>query len=46
MTEQTVKEYQVRLDKALDNLVAEAEQEYSKKEYVALADLKRENENV
>jgi AbrB family looped-hinge helix DNA binding protein len=42
VTEQTVKEYQVRLNKALDNLVAEAEQEYRKKEYVSLADLKRE----
>ncbi|WP_371366353.1 hypothetical protein SRRS_07470 [Sporomusa rhizae] len=46
VTEQTVKEYQVQLNKALDSLVAEAEQEYSKKEYVSLSDLKRENENV
>ncbi|WP_425060287.1 hypothetical protein SCACP_09730 [Sporomusa carbonis] len=46
VTEQTVKVYQVQLNKALDSLVAEAEQEYSKKEYVSLADLKRENENV
>lgn len=46
VTERTVKEYQVQLNKALDSLVAEAEQEYSKKEYVSLSDLKRENENV
>lgn len=46
VTEQMVKEYQVQLNKALDSLVAEAEQEYSKKEYVSLSDLKRENENV
>ena len=45
-TEETVKEYQVKLSQALDSLVAEAEQEYSKKEYISLADLKRENENV
>ncbi|MBP2636787.1 MAG: SpoVT / AbrB like domain protein [Firmicutes bacterium] len=41
VTEQTVKEYQVQLNKALDSLVAEAEQEYSKKEYVSLSDLKK-----
>jgi looped-hinge helix DNA binding domain, AbrB family len=46
VTEQTVKEYQVQLNKALDSLVAEAEQEYNKKEYVSLSNLKRENENV
>lgn len=42
----TVKEYQVKLNKALDSIVAEAEQEYNKKEYVSLDDLKRDNENV
>jgi AbrB family looped-hinge helix DNA binding protein len=45
VTEKTVKEYQVQLNKALDSLVAEAEQEYSKKEYISLSDLKRENVN-
>lgn len=42
----TVKEYQVKLNKALDSIVAEAEQEYNKKEYVSLDELKRDNENV
>jgi AbrB family looped-hinge helix DNA binding protein len=43
ITEETIREYQVKLNKAVDDLVVEAEQEYSKKEYVSLADLKREN---
>ncbi len=46
VSEQTLKEYQIQLSKALDRLVSEAEQEYSKKEYVSLADLKRENKSV
>lgn len=45
-TQDAVKEYQMQLNRALDSLVAEAEQEYSKKEYVSLAELKRDNENV
>jgi AbrB family looped-hinge helix DNA binding protein len=46
VTAETVKEYQAKLNKALDHLVAEAEQEYSSKEYVSLADLKQENNHV
>ena len=46
VTEQTIKEYQAQLNYALDRLVAEAEQEYTAKEYVTLADLKREEGNV
>lgn len=46
VSEQTVKEYQTQINRALDSLVAEAENEYGKKEYVSLADLKQETENV
>jgi AbrB family looped-hinge helix DNA binding protein len=46
INEKTVKEYQIKLNKALDSIVAEAEQEYGKKEYVSLTDLKRDDENV
>lgn len=46
VTKQTVKEYQIQLNEALDSLVAEAKQAYSKKEYSSLSDLKTENENV
>ena len=44
--EETVKEYQVKIKKALDKMIAEADHEYNKKEYVTLADLKREDGNV
>ena len=43
VTPENVKEYQVQLNKALDHMVAEAEQEYDNKEYVSLDDLKRKN---
>jgi hypothetical protein len=46
VTAETVKEYQIQLNTALDHIVAEAEQEYDNKEYVSLADLKRENNHV
>lgn len=46
VTQETIREYQTKLNKALDHIVAEAEQEYNRKEYVSLADLKRENNNV
>lgn len=46
VTPEAVKEYQMRLNKALEHMVAEAEQEYKNKEYVSLADLKRENGHV
>jgi AbrB family looped-hinge helix DNA binding protein len=46
VSEETIKEYQVKLNKALDSLVAEGEQEYRAKRYVTLSDLKRENKNV
>lgn len=43
VTPENVKEYQMQLNKALDHMVAEAEQEYDNKEYVSLDDLKRKN---
>jgi len=46
VTGKTIREYQIKLNKAFDTIVAEAEQEYNQKEYVSLAELKRENENV
>ena len=46
ITPETIKEYQTQLNKALDHMVAEAEQEYNNKEYVSFADLKRENNHV
>ena len=46
VTEETIRKYQTKLNKAFDVMVAEAEQEYSKKEYISLAELKQENENV
>ena len=46
VTEQTIKEYQAQLNYALERMVAEAEQEYNTKEFVTLADLKREEGNV
>lgn len=46
ITPETVKKYQMQLNKALSHMVAEAEQEYSNKEYVPLVDLKRENDHV
>ncbi len=46
VTEKTIREYQLKLNKAFDTMVAEAELEYTQKEYVSLADLKRENKNV
>ena len=44
VTEKTVKEYQAKLGKALDAVVAEAEQEYQAKQYITLSDLRREEE--
>ncbi|MEL7632984.1 MULTISPECIES: hypothetical protein [Sporomusa] len=46
VTEKTIREYQIKLNKAFDTMVAEAELEYTQKEYVSLADLKRENKHV
>jgi len=46
VTEKTIRKYQTKLNKAFDDMVAEAELEYSKKEYMSLTELKRENENV
>lgn len=46
VTEETIRTYQTKLNKAFDAMVAEAEEEYLKKEYVSLAELKRENEDV
>jgi AbrB family looped-hinge helix DNA binding protein len=46
VTEETIRKYQTKLNKAFDAMVAEAEQEYNKKEYVSLAELKQENGNL
>ncbi|WP_255711078.1 hypothetical protein [Pelosinus baikalensis] len=40
------KSLKAREKKALDQMIAEAEQGYNKEEYMTLADLKREDENV
>lgn len=46
VTEETIRIYQTQLNKAFDAMVAEAEGEYLNKEYVSLAELKQENDNV
>lgn len=46
VTEETIRMYQSKLTKAFDAMVAEAEEEYLKQEYVSLAEIKRENDNV
>ena len=46
VTEETIRMYQDKLNKAFDAMVAEAEEEYLKKEYVSLAEFKQENQNV
>ncbi|MPL67829.1 hypothetical protein SDC9_13532 [bioreactor metagenome] len=46
INEATIREYHIKLNKALDTLVADAECEYRKKEYISLDDLKKENEHV
>ncbi|HYH02096.1 MAG TPA: AbrB/MazE/SpoVT family DNA-binding domain-containing protein [Bacillota bacterium] len=46
VTEETIRIYQTKLNKAFDAMVAEAEEEYCKKEYVSLAEIKQENGNV
>ncbi len=39
VNEETFKEYQIKINQALDKMVALADQEYNAKEYVPLADL-------
>lgn len=46
ITKETIREYQVKINKALDSIVAEGEQEYKAKQYVTLSDLKKEENNV
>ncbi|HWQ41845.1 MAG TPA: AbrB/MazE/SpoVT family DNA-binding domain-containing protein [Desulfosporosinus sp.] len=47
INEENIREYQTKLNKAFDAFVAEADQEYGKKDYVSLKELKQENdENV
>ncbi|NLW48241.1 MAG: AbrB/MazE/SpoVT family DNA-binding domain-containing protein [Firmicutes bacterium] len=46
VTEETIRMYQIKLNQAFDAMVAEAEGEYNRQEYVSLAELKQENENV
>ena len=46
INEETITEYKLALNKALDKLVAESEQEYQKRQYATLDDLRREDENV
>ncbi len=43
VNQETIKEYQIKLNEALDKVVAEADQEYNAKEYVSLADLQGDN---
>ena len=43
INEETIKEYQIKLNQALDKLVATADQEYNAKEYVSLANLQGDN---
>lgn len=46
VNKETIKEYKLALNKTLDKLVAEADEEYKKKEYVSLAELKQDKGNV
>ena len=46
VSEATIREYKNKMDKALDHIVAEAEQAYGNCEYVSLAKLKQEKDNV
>lgn len=46
ITKEIIQKYQTKLNKAFDIMIAETEQEYSRKEYVSFAKLKQENENV
>jgi len=46
VTEETIRIYQTKVNKAFDTLVAEAEEEYLKKEYVSLTELKQEHNDV
>jgi len=43
INEETVKEYHIKINQALDKMVATADQEYNAKEYVYLADLQGDN---
>lgn len=43
VTEENIREYQSKLNKALDTIVAEADQEYKAKEYISLSELKKED---
>ncbi len=46
ITKEIIQKYQTKLNKAFDIMIAETEQEYSRKEYVSLTKLKQESENV
>jgi len=46
VNEETLREYQMKLNKALDSLVAEGEREYKAKQYLTLSDLRKEEDNV
>lgn len=46
VTGETIRIYQTKLNKAFDTMVAEAEEEYLKKEYMSLAEFKQEDSNV
>jgi len=43
VNDETIKEYQIKLNQALDVMVDAADQEYNAKEYVSLADLQGDN---
>ncbi|MBP2651474.1 MAG: SpoVT / AbrB like domain protein [Firmicutes bacterium] len=46
VNEDTVKEYQAKIAQAVDALVVEADREYNAKQYITLAQLKKENADV
>jgi AbrB family looped-hinge helix DNA binding protein len=46
VNQENIREYKTMLNKAFDDMVNEANQEYARKEYISLAELKRGIDNV
>ena len=46
VTQENIKKYQTKLNKAFDDMVNETNQEFFKKEYISLVDLKHGRNNV
>ena len=46
VTKETVKEYQAKLRQAVDKISEEAEEAYNNKDYISLAEMKREVGNA